>query len=118
MSRYCSFNTGVEVPVDVDLKIFGGTGSLNAMTGCYMWQWEARRDGGRCLAAIRELESQWNLPHVSFVGFATSANGSGELWRWIQENRRGVPLHVYETWLVGCIIYHQLLWNPHLIGEW
>jgi hypothetical protein len=118
MGRYCSFNTGVEVLADVDLKVFGGTGSLSATTGYYMWQWDARRDGDRCLAAVRELEAYWGLMHVSFCEFPASAEGSGELWRWLQENRGAAPSHIFEKWRVGCIIYHQLLWNPHLMGEW
>lgn len=120
MSHNCSFNTGVEIPTagPVDITVFGGAGARNGTTGCYMWQWDARRDSERCLATIRDLEATWGLPHVSFASFSTGQQGSAEIWQWLQAHRAGVPAHAFEAWLVGCIIYHQLLWTPHLMGEW
>lgn len=120
MSRYCSFNTGVEVPTDVpvNLTAFGGSGSRNKITGYHIWQWDAARDGASCLRLIRKIENVYGLPHVVFAEFPPSAAGVGELWAWLHESKGVVSADVFAAWLVGCIIYHQLLWTPHLMGEW
>jgi hypothetical protein len=120
MGRYCSFNTGVEVPTDVpvDLATFGGSGRRNDITGYNIWQWDATRDGNTCLKVIRYLEKKWGLPHVAFAEFALSARGNAELWAWLHESKGSVPADVFAAWLVGCVIYHQLQWCPHLMGEW
>jgi hypothetical protein len=135
MGRWAFFNTGLEykfvfsVQSSEDILRFGGWLRLAITTreddserqydgGLFdsaspVVKWSAPEDGERILEKLREMEAALGLPACDFAKFRADLEGTytlkNTLFDQTTEDAEAQALYV-----LGCLIYHQLLYMPAL----
>ncbi len=117
MGRYAFFNTGIEykftfaVQSSSDMLEFGGT-SEPCEGYEYVQSWE-KKEAPSILDQLRGLEEKLGLPELDFEKYSNNIDGTSQiryaLWEYLDLDQEEHCLYQ-----LGCIIYHQLLYQPSL----
>ena len=118
MGRYAFFNTGVEYKFSFgiqnsgDIMLFGGLGNpfgcAKSAEPFHTWTEE---DAPFVLRRIREIEKDVDLAEIEFSDFVTSVKGTYDLKSYLSNLFNRYDEKVIAKYILGCIIYHQLLYN-------
>jgi hypothetical protein len=124
MGRYASFSTGLEykfwfgIQESYDIKKFYGEFdeySYDEYTGQYHISWKATLDKERIQKKLEQMREKFaGLPVIQFDSFDASIYGTYELRTYITESVKGVDEKVHCKYVLGCLIYHQLLYENDL----
>lgn len=126
MGRYAFFSTGLEYKFGFttqdssDMRMFGGiiiTDANDLKLGKYRHRWDYEKDAKNILKSLYEYVSDTDVIVPDFTTFESNINGTHELSNWLRAHRR-----TYYDWLsndvntftLGCLIYHQLLYDTLL----
>ncbi len=114
MGRYAFFNTGFEykftfaVQESSDILKFGGTPEF-AYEGDHKHSWTIV-DRKKILDRLRDMEISLGLPELNFEPYEKTLEGTSklrhDLWDIVVSNTE-----LMATYSLGCLIYHQLLYN-------
>ena len=117
MGRYAFFNTGFQykfafaVQESTDILKFGGTPEF-AYEGDHKHSWTIK-DREPLLNRLRDLEISLGLPELKFEPYEKTLEGTSDLrhdlWDSVVSNAE-----LMETYRLGCLIYHQLLYTLDL----
>lgn len=116
MGRYAFFNTGLEykfvfaVQNSEDIQRFGGWFRLE---GGPVIKWSAEEDAETVLSRIRRYEGYLGAPKCEFTAYSADRKGTEELHDWLRSARREDNAE-FCAYKLGCLIYHQLLYEPAL----
>ena len=121
MGRYAFFNTGVEYKFSVavqdsqDIWEFGGEQDFEGYneTGYAHHSWSAEEDAARIVETLKQIEAEEDYPALEFEAFSKDDRGTWELQYHLSGylSRENAAHCFYE---LGCILYHQLLYEPEL----
>jgi hypothetical protein len=126
MGRYAFFSTGLEYKFGFatqessDIRLFGGvitTTKQDLKFGKFSHLWNLQKDGPYILDRLKEIIADTDIQLPDFAKFSPNLDGTHDLRVWFCDNGR----KLYE-WLssecdefeLGCLIYHQLLYEPDL----
>ena len=121
MGRYAYFNTGFEykfafaIQPSSDILIFGGV--YKAPNNVH-WN---KSDMELILSEIRSFERDFDFEPVIFDNYENTTNGTYKLQTKIYENnidKIGSDVESFYKYRLGCVIYHQLLYNDELSSEY
>ena len=129
MGRFAQFNTGFEykftfgVQSSLDLTLFGGVGKIDHDRLKGVWKWTTNDDMSnfdddavRILQRLRELEEKgYILP--KFYKYDKNVEGTHNLYMnesFGKEFIKKIDLGDLNEFRIGCLIYHQLLYEPNL----
>jgi hypothetical protein len=117
MGRYAFFNTGLEykfafaVQPSEDILKFGGTPDF-VYQGDNKHSWSIV-DQKRILDRLRDIEISLGLPETNFDLYEKNLEGTHmlrhDLWDIGVNN-----MELLATYILGCLIYHQLLYKRDL----
>lgn len=117
MGRYAFFNTGFEykftfaVQPSEDILKFGGTPDFS-YEGDHKHSW-CIVDRKRILDRLRDIEITLGLPEMNFEPYEKKLEGTQKLRHDLWDI--GVSdMTLLATYSIGCIIYHQLLYELEL----
>ena len=120
MGRYAFFNTGFEykfafaVQQSEDIMKFGGKGNIYGEDAPYH-EWNAEKDMVFILNRLSDIESAYNYTRPDFEKFSKDTDGTYELGNSIYDLNKHISLcKEFYCYLLGCIIYHQLMYEPDL----
>lgn len=120
MGRYAFFNTGIEYKFafatqeSSDITMFGGRPGDKPLT----WSWLAQRDLPKVVACIEYLQSLLGLSKgVDIEAYEKTADGTQSLLFHIHDSISEKGL-ISLRYLLGCAIYHQLLYRQELEAEY
>ncbi len=138
MGRYAFFNTGLEykfvfatqdskdilqfggwfrltgTPPGVDVQYQTDTGRFNnSWTENPTVKWSAAEDGPRILEKIRSMEHILGYPECYFNAISADLDGTHEL-KDLVSKQRSHDIAAHFRYILGCLIYHQLLYTPVL----
>lgn len=117
MGRYAFFNTGLEykfvfaVQNSEDIQRFGGWYNNSATEPII--KWSAEEDAEIALARIRRYERYLGAPTCDFTVYSADLEGTQDLHDWLRAARREDNAE-FCAYMLGCLIYHQLLYEPAL----
>jgi hypothetical protein len=126
MGRYAFFNTGFEYKFafaeqpSSDILLFEGNvvadteEDLEAGGAQPQITWTAE-DIAPLLVSLQLLADDWALETPNFSDYAKDVGGTWRLYGTLRETLRGPNANAYR---LGCIIYHQLLYNCPLEATW
>lgn len=123
MGRYAFFNTGLEykfafgIQNSEDIQLFGGI--HNDETDEPQHAWSAALDAKTVLARIEQIcsLSHYNLPIWDEV--PATVTGTYELKeRILNKYLNKASEKLFYTFLLGCLIYHQLLYKDNLLARY
>ena len=127
MGRYAFFNTGLErkfafaVQNSSDIRFFGGVNATTAENReyeQYKHVWSYDRDAKDILITLQSYVNNTGLAIPDFSAFDSNLEGTGKLRNWL--NNRGsvycerIGAKGFFTFELGCVIYHQLKYQPEL----
>jgi hypothetical protein len=115
MSRYALFSTGIEYKFTAQESIesFGGDGVCGYDMGAHYW---TEDDGPRILAILKRIEIEYSITRPRFEKYSPDYNGTAALrWDLLLLDADDSIKYKY---ILGCIIYHQLLYNSPLSAEY
>jgi hypothetical protein len=125
MGRYAFFSTGLEykfsfaVQESQDIWEFGGEKDFEGLdkTGYAHHSWTASTDAPEILVKLRKIEQEGGYPELDFTQFSQDPDGTWKIREVLGEylSPRDAGHCFYE---LGCIIYHQLLYEPLLSVEY
>lgn len=116
MGRYCFFNTGYEykfafaLQPSGDILKFGGTSEF-VYEGNHKHSWSIV-DRKPLLGKLRDYEEILGLPEVDFESYQKDTDGTRKLHQYLYTLPQDIDL--YLTYMLGCLIYHQLLYKLDL----
>lgn len=114
MGRYAFFSTGLEykfafgVQSSHDITLFGG----RLVWDMRHMEWSSE-EKEYTLACIRHLETILGIEPTPFPEFKQTLNGTEALWNAIEKKVKSKS-ELYYRVLLGCLIYHQLLYTAEL----
>jgi hypothetical protein len=117
MGRYAFFNTGFEYKFTFatqpseDMLKFGGTPKF-VYEGDHEHKWTIV-DRPRILDRIRDIEITLGLPPLDFDPYEKSLEGTSNLRHDLWDIRTS-NAELFTTYILGCILYHQLLYKLDL----
>ncbi len=130
MGRYAFFSTGFEykfgfgVQPSSDIRCFGGvvcTSPAQYECGYFGHSWNMEKDGEEILYLLTKEADEESGVLPKFSEFPKDLSGTNLLWRWLYDNRqmihKGISMQI-DTFKLGCLIYHQLLYTPDLIARY
>ena len=125
MGRDAFFSTGLErrfafaVQSSFDMQRFGGVNtstqeSINHEK--FLHEWNAEVDLPLILENLKEYIEGSELALPDFAAFEPSLKGTQDLRYWLYKERKyceslGAEYYTFE---LGCLIYHQLTYEPNL----
>lgn len=126
MGRYALFSTGVEYKCGIaaqassDMRMFGGvitTDATDLKLGKYSHRWDNDKDAKEILKILYDYVSDTDVIVPDFTSFQLNFKGTYNLYDWLYTHP-----HTYYDWLssnsetftLGCLIYHQLLYDHTL----
>lgn len=118
MGRYAFFNTGLEYKFvfatqdSEDILQFGGWFN-NSWTENPIVKWSAAEDGPRILEKLRSIEHVLGYTECEFSAVSADLDGTYELKDNL-EARKSHNIVAHFRYILGCLIYHQLLYTPVL----
>lgn len=125
MGRYAFFSTGLEykfsfaVQASQDIWEFGGEQDFEGFheTGDAHHSWSAATDAPEILEQLRKIEQEEGYPELVFSQFPLDSKGTWKMREALSEylSRNDADHCFYE---LGCVIYHQLLYEPELSVEY
>lgn len=113
MGRYAYFNTDFEykfwfgIQPSSDVLKFGGIANFTNDT--HSW---SEKDKKQIYNILQDMVDAYDLPVIQFDMYDISLEGTCELYSYLHYNS-GNPNQL-ATYILGCIIYHQLLYEPNL----
>jgi hypothetical protein len=115
MSRYVLFSTGVEYKFTANESIesFGGDGVCGYDMGAHYW---TEDDCARILYVLKQLETKYSIIRPQLEKYSPCCNGTAAL-RW-DLLLLDIDDFIKYKYILGCIIYHQLLYNCPLSAEY
>lgn len=129
MGRYAFFNTGFEYKFAFacqnsgDILLFGGLGNFRGdITSEYFEEEEyqdpyhewSQEDKKIILSRLKQLAEKLSLEMINFEGFAKNLDGTYELREALYDRIEGKDEKIGYMYLLGCLIYHQLLYTDKL----
>jgi hypothetical protein len=117
MGRYAFFNTGFEykfvfsVQPSEDILKFGGTPKF-VYEGDNEHKWTIV-DRPRILDRIRDIEITLGLPSYDFEPYEKTLDGTYKLRHDLWDISVS-DMELFATYVLGCILYHQLLYELEL----
>lgn len=129
MGRYAQFNTGFEykftfgIQSSLDLTLFGGIGKIDHDRLKGIWQWTTNDDMTNfnddaifVLQRLREFEDKgYVLP--KFYKYEKNVDGTFDMYMnesFGRDEMKKIDIGDINEFRLGCIIYHQLLYQPGL----
>ena len=123
MGRDIYFSTGIEhkfwtgIQPSEDITKFYGEGDNQYDDDCgdiYQHQWEAKYDRERILAKLEKIQIKYNLPVIDWTEFPANTEGTEKLRFELFGIEPEGNLEAMAFYLLGAIIYHQLLYTELL----
>ena len=118
MTRYAFFTTGFEYKFtaqeSTDIELFGGNGECAYENGVHYWTADDRPN---IAMKLKMLEDLYNIPPTRFDDFAFDYNGTTAL-RWELFFLDIEDESIKNKYILGCIIYHQLLYHCPLSADY
>jgi hypothetical protein len=129
MGRYAFFNTGFEykfafgIQSTYDIELFGGTDTTEVdendeiIKASREWHADEKE---KVLELLKEISEETSFSVPNFNEIEKTVHGTYLIDEYIIKNRYiGENIgERYYTFLLGCIIYHQLLYIDHLTVEY
>jgi hypothetical protein len=124
MGRYAYFSSGVHykfwfgVQSSEDITRFYGEGDVIIDDDCgdsHIHRWEAQYDRERILKKLEKLRKENNcLPEVDWKKYNLNEEGTTALKLQLLPENDQEQLELKALYTLGCVIYHQLLYNEVL----
>ncbi len=126
MGRDAFFNTEFErrfafgIQSSDDIQLFGGndiTTQEDIAYGHYRHQWHAEKDMTNIHKQLEEFLEGSDIALPNFEKYERSLKGTQTLRYDLYKNRQEVYEYIsnsYYTYELGCLIYHQLMYEPNL----
>ena len=102
---------GSESRVRDDITHFGGWGEIDQEKGKGHWYWEDEYDD-----AVSVLQALDKLPFAlpAFYNYNKDVDGTLDLLDMLSRHPAYKSDGEYKKFCLGCLIYHQTLYTPHL----
>jgi hypothetical protein len=87
------------------------------MPGYYCHTWSALKDNNYILEQLQSLIHFSDIQPPDFYKYDQGLNGTNAIYDFFSENYEKMYKEIgnkVETLKLGCLIYHQLLYNPEL----
>lgn len=116
MGRYAFFSTGLEYKFvfgyqsSRDILLFGGEYML-LENGEHLITWDATFDLAICEQVLQNLEIEHGCVRPNLDSFSKDIEGTSSI------KLRYLDTELHPTYLLGLLIYHQLLYEPDLSVE-
>lgn len=124
MGRYVFFNTGKEykfcfaVQPSQDIHCFGGFDNNSIDNPIHVWSQE---DNEYILGILKDMEEGYQISPTDFSKFENTLEGTKLLYNKIYEDMKiykSNPCPEYYKYMLGALIYHQLLYTNILTAEY
>lgn len=130
MGRYAFFSTGFEykfafgIQCSADIRFFSGVVTItetDLKKENYRHAWNQSRDSDTIFNTLKNFWKDPSFPFPDFTEFEPTLKGTHMLNRWFYANIE--KLHEYlgdecHTFKLGCLIYHQLKYEPNLTARY
>jgi hypothetical protein len=110
---YIFFTTGFEYKMSHGIESFGGYGECEYENGNHHWTAE---DLPIVLYTIRKMEKQYSISPTAFEKYSLDYYGTTAL-RWDLFFLE-IDEIIKDKYILGCIIYHQLLYHCPLSADY
>jgi hypothetical protein len=129
MGRYAFFNTGVEYKFAFacqdsgDILLFGGLGTFGSDISHQYFEDEeyedpyhewCQEDKELILSRLNQLAKKLSIERIDFTLYDKTVKGTADLKDKLYDMIQGKDEKLGYMFLLGCIIYHQLLYTDKL----
>ncbi len=120
MGRYAFFNTSFEykfafaIQPSSDMQIFGGSELASKEDDSFAHSW-TKDDLPDIKETLEILSKFCKLDLLDFETYEKSIKGTNKLWHDLYDKMKSPQDY---TFMLGCIIYHQLLYTDPLTVEY
>jgi hypothetical protein len=123
MGRILHFNTGFICDLSynelcMDILLYGGI-SNEEREEQHTHVWNAEEDIVYIQTYLQEFTDDCNFTQIDFTKYTASPEGTQELITDLMKNIQTVnSINEIYNYILGCIIYHQLLYTPYLVAKY
>lgn len=124
MGRILHFNTGFICDLSynelcMDIVLYGGISNEDRNERHHGHVWNAAEDFVYIQTYLQEFTADCNFTEIDFTKYDASPEGTQELYTDLMKNIQTVNSEneIYNH-ILGCIIYHQLLYTDELVVKY